>query len=42
MMVYTLRHWGEKLPTEILDQINKQARFNQNPKIVRKVLPWEI
>ena len=30
---------GEKLLADILDKKNKQARFNQNPKIVRKVLP---
>ena len=30
---------GEKLPADILDKKNEQARFNQNPKIVRKVLP---
>ena len=30
---------GEKLPADILEKKNKQARFNQNPKIVRKALP---
>ena len=27
---------------DILDKKNEQARFSHNPKIVGKVLPWEI
>ena len=42
MTVYTWPGWGEKLPTDILDKKNKQASFSHDPKIVRKVLPWEI
>ena len=37
-MIYAWPGWGEKLPTDILDK-NKQAKFIQDPKIVREILP---